>query len=178
MSFVRPEAARWLSRWNEVLTGLAVAAFGLWLMSLGGVLMLALGGIVLAVSLGMTLLSWRRMRFRMEIDAPGVVSIDEGRISYAGPLMGGGVDLSELVEIEVLDVAGDRRCWRLRQVDRQTLLVPLAAAGADGLYDLFATLPGMDTRALMTALEGDATTARVIWKRTIAPEVILPPRRR
>lgn len=174
MSFIRPEVAQAVSRWREVLAGLAVALVGLWIAGFGGLVMQTIGGIVIAVSLVLTFLSWRRMRFRMEIDAPGVVSIDEGRISYLGPIVGGTVDLSELVQIEVIDIAGGRRCWRLRQVDGQMLLVPLAAAGADALYDHFSTLSGMEARKLMSALDGDATSARTIWSRSFAPE-ILPP---
>ncbi len=127
--------------------------------------MLVLGGLVTVAALALTLLAWRRMRFRLDVDAPGVVEIDEARISYLGPVMGGSIDLSELVEIDVLEVGGSRRCWRLRQSDGQTLLVPLAAAGADRLYDHFATLPGMEAASLMSALDGDAASARTIWRR-------------
>ncbi|SFC93132.1 hypothetical protein [Tropicimonas isoalkanivorans] len=165
MSFIRPELARTFLRWREVLAGLAASVAGLWLAGLGGPAMLVLGGLVTAASLALSVLAWRRMRFRVEVEAPGVVEIDEGRISYFGPLMGGAVDLSELVEIEVIDVAGRRRCWRLRQADAQTLLVPMAAAGAERLYDHFAILPGMDSSALLGALSGNATTARRIWAR-------------
>ncbi|SDK41864.1 hypothetical protein [Aliiruegeria lutimaris] len=174
MSIVRPEVARHLSRWSEVLTAFVAAFFGLWLTGLGGLVMLTLGGIVIAVSLLMAVFAWRRMRFRLEIEAPGAVSIDEGRIAYLGPIMGGTVDLSELVEVEVIDVAGSRRCWRLRQADGQALLVPLASAGADALFDHLAALPGMEMRSLMSALDGEAITARRIWHRDLPPEIILP----
>lgn len=176
MSFLRPEAARTLSRWSEMLAALATALAGVWLTHLGGLVMLVIGGLVIAVGLTLAVFAWRRMRFRLAIDAPGVVAIDEGRISYMGPVMGGAVDLADLVEIEVIDVAGTRRCWRLRQVDGQMLLVPMAAAGAAALYDHLAALPGMETKALMSALEGEALKGRRIWSRRIAPE-ILPPER-
>lgn len=174
MGFVRPEIARAVSRKGEVLACAAAAGFGLWLSGRGGSVMLVLGGGIAAISTLMALFAWRRMRFRMEVDAPGVVSVDEGRIAYMGPITGGNVDLRELVEIEVIDVAGSRRCWRLRQADGQMLLVPMAAAGAAALYDHFAALPGMETRALMSALEGEAIPARRIWRRDPKPE-ILPP---
>ncbi|RYH07287.1 hypothetical protein [Tropicimonas sp. IMCC6043] len=176
MSFLRPEVARALSRWSEVLAALATALAGVWLAGLGGLVMLVLGGLVIAVGLTLAVFAWRRMRFRMAIDAPGVVAVDEGRITYMGPIMGGAVDLAELVEIEVIDVAGSRRCWRLRQADGQMLLVPMAAAGAAALYDHFAALPGMEAKALMSALQGAAPHGRRIWSRRIAPE-ILPPER-
>ncbi|WP_116132487.1 hypothetical protein [Tropicimonas sp. IMCC34043] len=168
MSLVRPEIAAALSRGREVITGMAVALFGLWLATRGGAVFLMLGAAVGLAALGLTLIAWRRMRFRLEIDAPGVVEIDEGRISYLGPIMGGSVNLSELTEIEVLLVAGRRRCWRISQSDGQALLVPLAAAGADRLYDLFAALPGADARMLLSALQGNDARARTIWRRPLA----------
>lgn len=165
MSFIRPEVARALSRGREVIAGIVVALVGLWLATRGGVVLLALGGVVVAAALALTLIAWRRMRFRLEVDAPGVVEIDEGRISYLGPIMGGSVSLAELSQIEVLLVAGRRRCWRLSQADGQALLVPMAAAGADRLYDHFAALPGADGRALVAALEGGDGRARTVWRR-------------
>ncbi|MDV7142693.1 hypothetical protein R3X27_08360 [Tropicimonas sp. TH_r6] len=172
MSLIRPELARTLTRWREALVALAVALFGLWLVGLGGPIMLVLGGLVTAMGLLMAVFAWRRQRFRLEIDAPGVVSIDEGRITYLGPIVGGAVALAELVEIDVIDLPGPRRCWRLRQADNQMLLVPLAAAGAEALYDHLAALPGMESRALMSALEGEAKPARRIWHRNLEPELI------
>lgn len=166
MSFIRPEVARAIGRWREVLAALAVALAGLWLAGLGGPAMLVLGGIVTLAALALAVLAWRRARFRLEVDAPGVVKVDEGRIFYMGPVTGGAVDLSELVELSVLDVAGGRRCWMLRQADGHTLLVPLAAAGAETLYDQFAVLPGIENAALMSALDGEATQARRIWRRS------------
>ncbi len=174
MSFIRPDVARALARRREALVALGVALFGLWLAQLGGPIMLVLGGLVTATGLLMAVFAWRRQRFRLEIDAPGVVSVDEGRITYLGPITGGAVALRELVEVEVIDLPGPRRCWRLRQADNQMLLVPLAAAGAEALYDHFAALPGMETRALMSALEGEAHPARQIWQRSLVPELMEP----
>ena len=171
MSFIRPELKRTLSRWREVLAAGAVVTAELWLADLGGPVMAILGGGVAAVASVLALLAWRRMRFRLEIAAPGVVVIDEGRVSYMGPITGGAIALAELVAIDVIDVGGARRCWRLRQADGQALLVPLAAAGAAALYDHFAALPGMEARSLMGALGGAAVTTRPIWRRP-HPELI------
>jgi hypothetical protein len=164
VSFVRPEIAATLRRWREVLVALAAALVGLWIASLGGLVTLSIGGIVVVAALALALLAWRRMRFRFDVAAPGVVEIDESRISYMGPIMGGSVSLAELVEIDVIDVAGSRRCWRLHQQDGQALLIPLAAAGAEALYDHFATLPGADPQAFFEALDGDVTRARMVWR--------------
>ncbi|MEI2687828.1 MAG: hypothetical protein V9G14_17530 [Cypionkella sp.] len=90
-------------------------------------------------------MAWRRIRFAQDIDAPGVVEVDEAQIGYLGPEAGGFVSIVELVELRLLTLRG-RRLWRLKQADGQALLIPVDAAGAERLFDAFATLPGMDCR--------------------------------
>jgi hypothetical protein len=85
------------------------------------------------------------------VDAPGMVEVDEGQVGYFGPGDGGFVGLPELVELRLITVRGGR-FWRLKQADGQALLIPVDAAGAERLFDAFASLPGMDTQALVTAL--------------------------
>ncbi|GEM_PF-56580 len=165
-AMIRPELRRWALRHSEVLGAAGVALAGLWLIWLGGWILQALGvAVVLAGGAGIVI-GLRRLRFRLPEDAPGVVEVLEGRIAYLGPETGGAVALSELsrIEIRVLPGGGAARgrCWRLRQQDGQTLMIPLAARGAADLYDLFAALPGMSDRALQGALTGPD---RVIWSR-------------
>ncbi|WP_050528170.1 hypothetical protein [Pseudorhodobacter aquimaris] len=176
MSFIRPDARQALCRWREVAAAAGVTAFGLWLMLLGGFLLLPLGGVFAVLGLGFGLLAYRRMRFAQSGDAPGVVELEEGQISYFGPTFGGAVALRELVEIRLLTQQG-RRMWRLRQQDSQTLLIPVEASGAERLFDAFAGLPGMDSGALVAALAPQAagrgqaitlaTDSRVIWKHPV-----------
>ena len=96
-------------------------------------------------------------------------------VSQAESEISGAVDLGALVEIGALDVAGTRRCWRLVQDDGQALLVPLAAAGAEQLYDVFATLPRMNSRALMSVPEPGTEMPITLWRR--APDMPAVPRR-
>ena len=105
-----------------------------------------------------------------------MVEVDEAQISYMGPTTGGFVSLSELVELRLLTLRG-RRLWRLKQADGQALLVPVDAAGSAALFDAFGNLPGMDTSALVRALEpvsrasgaalvnADQPEMQVIWRR-------------
>ena len=75
-----------------------------------------------------------------------------------------------------------RRLWRLKQSDGQALLIPVDAKGAERLFDAFANLPGMDSAALVAALEPDALPSgmaltlaaqtRVIWRRSGSGVVI------
>lgn len=163
MSLIRPEAQAALWRWREVIAAGGLAAFGGWLVVLGGWLLAPIG--VLAIGLGavLGLLGLRRVRFGQGVDAPGVVEVDEAQVGYMGPSFGGYVSLAELVEVRLVAVQG-RRAWRLKQIDGQVLMIPAAAAGAERLFDAFATLPGMDTQALVSALAG-ADDNRVIWRR-------------
>ena len=152
---IRAEAREVLRRWSEPATGAAMLAMGLWTATRGGWLLAVAGGAVAALGAGWTLLGLRRMRFAAGTEAPGLVEVDEGRVTYLGPRVGGSIRLPDLVEIRLLALRG-RRVWRLRQADGQALLVPLDAAGAEALFDAFSALPGLGSSALVAALDGKA----------------------
>jgi hypothetical protein len=170
---IRPALRDRLRRWRETLAAAAVAAAGLWLAARGGPLPLAAGLAVAAVAAVWAVGAFRRMRFARAVAAPGLVEVDEGQIGYLGPAFGGYVALPELVELRLVAIGG-RRLWRLQQADGQVLLIPVEAAGAERLYDAFASLPGMDSAALLAALAvpaggaplpaGPAAT-RLVWSR-------------
>lgn len=161
---IRPEILAALTRWREVIASAGVIAVGLWIGASPGPVLTMFGAIIVAFGAAAAFASYRRARFRLEIDAPGLVEIDEGQISYLGPAMGGSVELSQLAEIQVLVVAGNRRCWRLKQGDGQMLLIPLAAAGADALVDSFASLPGIDGSKLQIALGTKSVEPVTLWR--------------
>lgn len=171
---IRPEAQAALWRWREVGVGVAVLALGLWLMRLGGYLLVPLGATVALAGLALGVLAWRRLQFVTAGAAPGVVQLDEGQISYMGPQVGGFVSLRDLVELRLISLRG-RRLWRLKQADGQALLIPVEAAGAEALFDAFSSLPGLSSAALVAALApvpGSGSRAlmaggenRVIWRR-------------
>jgi hypothetical protein len=164
MSLIRPEIARRAHRWREVIAAGLVAMAGLWIATRGGWLLGPVGGLVMALGAGMGWMGWRRLRFARAPSAPGVVDIDEGQIGWFGPGIGGFVSLSDLADMGLVTVAG-LRCWRFRQTDGQTLLIPVAAQGADRLYDALTALPGIDGASLLAALDR-ATDTPVIWRRT------------
>jgi hypothetical protein len=132
MSVIRPEVTAAIWRMREVIAALGVVGVGLWLMWLGGYLLVPVGGVVVALGGSWGVLAFRRMRFAQGVDAPGVVEVDEGQVGYFGPGIGGFVGLPDLVELRLVSVQGGR-FWRLQQEDGQGL-------------------PGMDTQALVTAL--------------------------
>lgn len=151
MTTLRPEAMATLHRWREVIAAAVVAALGLWLAAQGGLLLIPLGLALAALAAFYGLLALRRMRFAQTTAAPGLVEVDEGQVGYMGPSFGGFIALPDLVELRLMTLHG-QRMWRLKQQDGQLLLIPVAAAGAERLFDAFATLPGMDTHALVAAL--------------------------
>lgn len=154
---IRPEFLALLRRSTELLAALAILAFGLWLIFLGGYLLTPLGTALAALGLAWAILALRRQRFAQPVDSPGIVEVDEAQIGYMGPNSGGFVAIPDLTEIRLLTLRG-RRVWRLKQSDGQALLIPVDATGAENLFDAFASLPGMNTNTLVAALEPAATT--------------------
>jgi hypothetical protein len=163
MSFIRPEAQRFFLRWRELLLGLGIALLGLYWASGFGVLK----WVGVAVTLGGALLAFtglQRARFRAGQDGPGVVSVDEGRITYYGPLSGGAIDLGEMTLLS-LDPVSSPPLWVLHQPGAAELMIPITAAGADTLFDAFATLPGLRTEYMLTQLKAGADHPVVIWQK-------------
>ncbi|MBY0351950.1 hypothetical protein [Tabrizicola sp.] len=175
MSFVRPELVEAAHRLREVIAGTALAGFGAWTAAQGGWFLTPLGSVLLAVGLGWALTSWRRLRFRQDGEAPGIVRVTEAQIAYFGPRVGGFVGLPDLAEIRLLTLRG-RRIWKLKQGDGLVLHIPVEADGAAALFDAFAVLPGIDMAAIVAALGSDvppsdsrvvalAEVDRLLWTR-------------
>ena len=161
---IRPELAARLRPWREVLAAVAVGLGGAWIASWGGLFFQPLGLAILAVAAVWGVGACRRMRFRAEIAAPGLVEVEEGAVRYFGArLLGGEVPLRDLAEIRLLRLNGHPH-WRLRTRDGEALLIPVEAAGAAALADAFETLPGFDLGAAAAALAGRETVTTV-WRR-------------
>lgn len=154
---IRPEFLAMLRRFSEVIWAATILGFGLWLIILGGYLLTPVGTAIGAFGVAWGLLALRRLRFAQTVEAPGIVEVDEGQIGYLGPQSGGYVSIPELTELRLLSLRG-RRVWRLKQADGQALLIPVDATGADKLFDAFASLPGMNTLALVAALDAKPST--------------------
>jgi hypothetical protein len=165
MSLVRPEITALLRQWREVITAVVLALFGGWLGTRGGPVLGGLGGVIGVIGVALAIVGVRRARFVLAVGSPGLVEVDEGRISYMGPITGGAVALSELIELQVMMLGDKQRCWRLKQIDGQALLVPMTAAGAERLYDVFSTLPGISDRVLTEALRHDGPVPRILWRK-------------
>lgn len=164
MSFIRPELAESLRRWREVIAAGLAALGGLWLAAKGGYVLLPAGAVVVVIASGWGITALRRQRFRQPVADPGVVDLDEGQIGYFGPTFGGFVPTADLSEIRLIETMG-RRHWRLKTRDGQVLLIPVAASGAERLFDAFSILPGIDMAALSLAVSAPVSIAPV-WSRS------------
>jgi hypothetical protein len=164
MNFFRPEAQAALWRWREVIAGGMLGGLGLWLISGPGFLLAVPGYAFLAGGVALVWMGVQRGRFRGPGDGAGAVQIDEGQVTYFGPLTGGTVSLREMDSL-TLEGAMFPAHWRLAQAGQVPLLIPVNAAGADALFDAFATLPGLKTERMLGALRDNPRQAVVIWQR-------------
>ncbi|QFT79479.1 hypothetical protein FIU89_02565 [Roseovarius sp. THAF27] len=162
MSFIRPDAAASLSRWREVLIGAGVVALGAW-WSVGFIGILSwVGYILLPVGAALTFIGLQRARFRRATGGPGIVQVDEGRVTYFGPLTGGTVDLAEMSRL-TLEHATKPAHWGLHQPGQPALMIPTTAQGADTLFDAFTTLPGLRVQKMLAALSSQDRETVTVW---------------
>jgi len=177
MNFIRPDARMALLRWRGPLAFGAISALGLWwIVSAYGILNW-LGYVVFAAGAILLLASLQKMRFDTGRDGPGVVRVDEGAIAYFGPLTGGAVALSEMSAL-ILDHTAKPPHWRITQPGQPDLNIPLSADGADALFDVFASLPGIKTERMLTQMRRHQDHETVIWRRdpdTTGIERLHPP---
>ena len=164
MTFFRPEAQAALWRWREVIAGVVLALLGLWLVSGPGFLLAVPGYAGIAGGAVLAWLGVQRARFRGPDGGTGAVQVDEGQITYFGPLAGGTVALREMESL-TLDGNMFPAHWRLDQPGQPALLIPVNAAGAEALFDAFAALPGLKTERMLTTLRAEPHQAVVIWQR-------------
>ncbi|SDZ18647.1 hypothetical protein SAMN05444004_10781 [Jannaschia faecimaris] len=162
---IRPEVATLLTRWREALIGGAAVLIGLWLWLAFTGLLALFGAVALAVGSVLILSGLRAARFRSDGHSPGVVQVVEGRITYMGPVVGGVVALDELTEITFHRPAQGDAFWRLAHTQDQPLMIPEGAAGADKLLDALAPLPGLDTGAMVRAVQKRTPHTITIWRR-------------
>ncbi|WP_420012560.1 hypothetical protein [Tateyamaria sp.] len=164
MSFIRPEATAAMWRWREVLVGIALAVLALWWLAGPQGLLGWVAPVLLVGARALIMVGLQRGRFRGAGGGLGAVIVDEGQITYFGPLTGGAVALRELARLS-LDGAQRPAHWHLEQADGPPLMIPVDAEGADALFDAFAALPGLRTERMLAQMRDTPETAVVIWER-------------
>ncbi|MDG2339597.1 MAG: hypothetical protein P8L32_00165 [Paracoccaceae bacterium] len=169
MSFLRPEARQSLHRYRDLIIAGLVGSVGLyWALSMFG-LMVWIGWLLVIVALAFAASGIQRLRFRSEQGGVGIVSVHEGQITYLSPFDGGMVALSEINTL-ILDYAQDPARWVLMQPGQADVQIPLNAEGTDKLFDIFAALPGLQTEAMLAALQKNDGHPIVIWQRSKSQE--------
>ncbi len=162
--WVRPEIRAAFWRWRESLFGAGLVFLGsYWFFVEGG--LVALLGIPLGLAgAALVFLGLQRGRFRRPSVGLGAVDVDEGQITYFGPLTGGAMSLREVRELSLIR-SGSTPHWRLSALGQEPLFIPLNAAGQDDLFNAFTSLPGLRVEALLSAQKQSGSQDQVIWTR-------------
>ncbi len=185
MSFIRPEISRASIRWFETAAYAAVTVLILWWLSDAAVDVYWRGGLMLGVGFTgfwLTRAAYLSARAATGRDGPGMVLIDERRITYLGPEDGGFASINALEAIELW--APDppsyiyAECWILRHLDApEGLIIPTNAEGAGGLIDAFAALPGFEADKAVAALGAAEGSVATVWRRAEPQGLAIPLRR-
>lgn len=156
---IRPEVKALFWRWREVIFAVGLGLVGLWLGWRSFGIVQWIGYILAAVGAGGAYAAWQKMRFTGSGDGPGVVTVAERRIIYMGPEDGGVVDLDVLVQLDLTP----SKAWRLTSRDGAIVDISADATGAEALYDLFLTLPGIKVDYLLSVLERTRPAPVTVW---------------
>ncbi|KJZ18029.1 hypothetical protein [Loktanella sp. S4079] len=163
--FLRPEVRAFLWRWRDVLIGGALLLCGAWWGARAVGTVGWIGYVIAFIGVVFALAGAQRARFRQQGEGAGVVQINERRLSYFGPLDGGVMDVADLTKLELDPSAHPDPNWVLTGVGGQNLSIPVNAAGAEALFDVFAGLPGIKTTDMLTVLSRTPDARVTIWSR-------------
>ena len=94
---------------------------------------------------------FQRARFRVASDGPGMVQVDEGQVTYFGPLDGGSVAIRQLSLVELDPKSKPASTWVLTEPGQPPLAIPTTASGAEALFDVFASLDGIRTERMLAS---------------------------
>lgn len=164
MNFIRPEAQAALWRWRELIAAGMMLALGLKWALWGLGFWAAAGWALTAIGVIAAVIGGQRLRFRLGQGGPGVVQVDEGQITYFGPLTGGSVAVRELARVGI-DHGARPAHWVLEQPGEPALFIPVNAGGADDLFDAFSALPGLKVEKMLAELRSAGTHQAVIWEK-------------
>ncbi|MEM8742915.1 MAG: hypothetical protein AAGE13_15655 [Pseudomonadota bacterium] len=196
MSFLRGEAVSLVIRGAEpLLAGLAALWLGASALRLGlggqiAAILPAAGAALAALWCGVsgTRLAIALRRGSEDLPGPGVVLVEEGRISYFGPIgvpiggpigtatsgqsqggdiTGGIIRLDDLLSIDLLPATRkDRaRIWRFCDLTGAELQIPETAEGAENLPDALGHVPGLSYQTMATALLSRSSQVQPVWRR-------------
>lgn len=165
---IRPEVRDLLLRWREAAIGLLILIVSVQIsvMSFGIRRWLGVFGVLIGAALLFE--GVRRARLPHGRGGPGVVEVDERRITYFGPLGGGAVSVDDLSRVAIRKANRGPRVsntfWDLTTTDGTTLTIPSDAEGASALFDALAPLKGVDYEAAIRAASATDADLFVVWE--------------
>lgn len=164
--FMRPEVRAILLRWREVIIAMLVLLFGLW-WALGSFGIVRWIGIILVLGAAVFVVAGaQRARFRQAGAGPGIVQVAERRLAYLGPLTGGQMDIADLTKLELDPTGHPSAHWILTGIGGQSIAIPVNAQNADALFDLFGSLQGIQTTAMLDVLSQTPDVRVTVWEKT------------
>ena len=116
---------------------------------------------------------WARLAFLRALAGgrgldPGVVMIEERRITYLGPQTGGVLSLDELGAVDV--ESGPNATWILRERAGPALRIPAGAQGVRDLPEALAALPDFSEARALKAIAAEGAAMHAVWRREVPAE--------
>ena len=164
MQFIRPEIKDAFVRAREAITGVFVTILGAY-WALGDSDMMRIIGTSLVIAGALLFFAGiQRARFRIGTGGAGVVHVMEGQVAYYGPYEGGAMAIAELTKVELDPTTRPASHWVLHDPHSPPLRIPTNAEGAEALFDVFASLDGIQTERMLSELTGSPQKQVVIWQ--------------
>ena len=164
--FIRPEVEAQIWRWRESLVGGGVVVLGVWIALNTRGFLAGLGVLAMVVGIALIVAGWQRARFRIGRAGAGLLRVDERQIIYYGPVAGGTITHEAIAEVVLNPLPRTGPIWELRDGSGEALRIPVDAAGAEALFDVFSGLPGFETEPMLSALADPGAVPRILWART------------
>ena len=164
-SVFRSNVANGIWRWREAMFGVFMAVCGMfWAVSQTGVLA-AIGMSISIVGALIIFAGIQRTRFRVSADSKGLVQVHDRMITFYGPYNGGSVAVDALEFVE-LDPTRKPAHWVIMEPGGQPLEIPTDSEGAEQLFDVFASLDGIQTENMLNKLRSNPGKPVLIWHET------------
>ena len=156
---IRPEIRDGAWRWREVIAALALACVGLWWGTVSFGIVQWIGWGLAALGAALAISAAQKVRFKSDGDGPGVVTLDERRVTYLGPFDGGVAELDLMVQLDLTSASA----WRLINGDGSYIDIPTNAMGVEALFDAFTALPGLKTEYMLSVLQRTRPAQMTVW---------------
>ncbi len=106
----------------------------------------------------------QRARFRIGSGGPGLVQVDRGPGDLFRPATTAAPSPIRQLERVELDPAARPARWLLTESGQPPLAIPTTAEGAEALFDVFASLDGIQTERMLAEMKKVPTRRVVIWQ--------------